>query len=80
MFTGFLKGALYKQQSETPKNLRNFLFSKLDESFARHFHSGNVWQRLQDAYIFRREINQITSPIDKLTCEIMGNKPLGSRV
>ena len=31
-------------------------------------------QRTQDAYKFFREI------IDKLTCEIMENKPLGSRM
>ena len=36
-------------------------------------------QKTQDAYKFRRKTYEITF-VDKLTCKIMENKPLGSRV
>ena len=46
-------------------NLRNFLFSKLlTNLLLAIFIQGNVWQRLQDAYKFRREITEITSSIN----------------
>ena len=43
---------------------RNFLFSKLDESFACHFHPGQCLAAFADAYKFRREIIEITSSIN----------------
>ena len=37
-------------------------------------------QKTQDAYKLWREITEITSSINSLTCEIMENKPLESRM
>ena len=41
---------------------------------------GSEVQKTQDAYKFRREITKNNYVIDKLTCEIIENKPLGSRM
>ena len=44
---------------------RNFLFFlNLTNLLLAIFIQGNVWQRLQDAYKFRREITEITSSIN----------------